>query len=79
MFTGTQAVNAVIGTVTAVDRFVERTYLDPIGIVGTRMDSIRAEQLFGVVEGFDLDRLDGGAPAAAFHLLLVGGEPAAGR
>jgi len=76
MFAGAQAVDAVIRAVAAVDWFCKGTNLDTIGLSVVGVDLIDTEKLILLRQGFNLERLAGGAHTAAFDLIGVAGGPA---
>jgi hypothetical protein len=76
MLAGAQAVNAVIGTVAAIDWLRKRANLNTIGLSCIGVDPINAEKNIFRRLGFDPDWFVDATQAAAFDFIGVTGKPA---
>jgi len=75
MFAGAQAVDAVIGAVTAVDGFSQRTDFDTIHLPAIGMDPVVTEKSVVPRQGFNPEGFIDPARTTSFYLIGITCEP----
>jgi hypothetical protein len=76
MFAGSQAVDAVVEAVAAVNGFLQRTNLDTIALSTSRVYAVDTKEIAILYPGFDPDGFIGATQTAAFDFIIITGGPA---